>query len=100
MQTAAYTAKLGLLFRIHDLDGKLLGPEWRKISTSALMAISHVNSRNTVLVPEADSILLPDLQLEYEVWDTRSSPTKGVEGAVVWSTMDVDIIIGKHVLTV
>eukprot|EP00961_Rhodomonas_salina_P198618 2679102-Rhodomonas_salina.3 len=90
----AFTARLGLLMRLHDTTGQNLPNEWSLIASCSLLAINHIQHRVTDLVPQANE-LSPDFNVTYVLRDTLSSPSEAVQLAYTFTNeLSVHSIVG------
>lgn len=74
----SFTGKIGLLVRLHGVDGNFMGVSRQRVAAAGVLAVKHINERNSVLVPSSDE-LHPDFSLDYEIADTFSTPGRGVQ---------------------
>jgi len=69
-----------------------MGASWHRLAAAALMAIKHVNDRDTIIVKEAADI---QTNVTYHLADTRGSPAVGIQLGLTWaSELGVTGVIG------
>eukprot|EP00961_Rhodomonas_salina_P221045 2988344-Rhodomonas_salina.1 len=90
---SAYTAKIGIMVRLHGADGARLGSARDEAAGAAIMAIKHIRSRNASLVPDART-LHPNFDIEFEMVDTQSDASVGVRHALAFNERGIDCIVG------
>lgn len=93
LANGTFTAKIGIMVRLHGMDGARLGAARDEAAGAAIMAINHIRSRNASLVPDAGT-LHPNFDVEFEIVDTRSDASVGVQHALAFSERGIHCIVG------
>lgn len=88
--------KVGILARLHGLGGEMLGEIFQRYAACAALAVQHVNTRNALLVPSAQSLLPENFSLSVDLRDSRSSPSESSKQAIEWESEGVEVIIGTY----
>eukprot|EP00961_Rhodomonas_salina_P267646 3616353-Rhodomonas_salina.4 len=92
--SVSHHSTIGFLVRMHQSDGTKMGFDFTKLAACGILAVRHVNSRDPVLVPDAENVL-PDLNLTYVLKDTMARPSAAAEQANALAVdMGVDAILG------
>lgn len=91
---APYNARIGLMVRLRQADGKHLTFDWVKVAACGLLAVHHINNRISDVVANA-STLPVDFNVTAFVEDTSSLPSEAARQANLFAVVEgVDIIIG------
>eukprot|EP00961_Rhodomonas_salina_P010136 136271-Rhodomonas_salina.2 len=70
-----------------------MGVSRQRVAAAGVLAVKHINERNSVLVPSSDE-LHPDFSLDYEIADTFSTPGRGVQLSIEFQQAGVQYIVG------
>eukprot|EP00961_Rhodomonas_salina_P080288 1079934-Rhodomonas_salina.1 len=91
--SVAFNAKMGLLMRISTPSSAFVSRFWAQVAACSVMAIKHMNDRNTEIVAEAAN-LPADFNVSYVMKDSFTSPSIAVKKANEMMNENVHAIVG------
>lgn len=95
-QGSTMNVSIELLVLLHGLAGKELGEPWMGVAAAGVMAVHHINQRNSSLVPDAASLLPSNFRLSADIRDSMSSPSVSIGHSLSWTGQGRNIVVGSY----